>query len=324
MKKNLLLILILGIFMVFAGCSDTTGDSNTRSSGWNYNGGDKALQVEFTDGQPPSKIRDGGLQPFNIRMFVENIGESDIPAGAGHVALSGINPEDYGLSDSSQDLPELRGVKLQGSNIIPGSTQPVMFSNLKFLPELTSGILDKQIFVDVCYPYKTEASVSLCVSGNTLQSYDEDLRVCELDGDRQFGNSGAPIGIDNVKQNPAGTSSVQLQFDIIHTKAETTSRVYRKGSFDTNCRIGGNQVSSVEAGLAENYVQFTVKAGNLPVDCNDGSSTGEVFLSDSRAVVFCTIDTTGEEDYESTISVELDYDYFDRHKLEFQVEHIER
>lgn len=320
-----MILIGIAIMLLFAGC---TGTSSTKKNGYSldgaFNGGNEGLDIEFTDGQPPAKIRDGGLQPFTIRAMITNKGEYDVPEGHANVVLSGISYSDFNVANISQVVPALRGVKKQGTNVINGAIQPVMYSNLKYMPQLPSGIHTQKIFLDMCYPYETSALISLCISGSTLQSFDSDLKVCDVESTRKYANSGAPVIIENVKQTPAGTSSIMLQFDIVHKKAASTNgRVYKSGSLDYNCKVYGKSVSSTDADIYENYVKYEVDTGIEGIDCGGTSSnTGEVLLSNDRTTVYCTQSTVGEEDYERPISVKLSYDYFDRISKDIQIEHI--
>lgn len=326
--KKLFIILFVGFLFLFAGCDSNSSSDGPKTDGYNldgtYNGGDTGISMEFSDGQPPKTIRDGGLQPFTIRAMVTNKGEHDIPEGDGHIVISGVNPSDFNIGEPSKELPFMRGVKKQGDNVIDGSIQPIIFSNLKYLPELPSGTLSQKISLDVCYPYQTNALVSLCVSGSTLQTFDDDLKVCDVEGDRGFANSGAPVVIDNVKQTPAGSSSVMIQFDIVHDKSESSNgRVYRLGTLNDNCKVNGYSVSSTDATIYEDYVKYTVTTGIDGLDCSGtGTNTGEVLLSDDKTTVYCTQDTSNQEDYERAITITLDYDYFDRINTSVEIQHI--
>ncbi len=317
---------MLAFMFMFAGCDANTDDTkqNALVLTGAYNGGDNALSLKFVDGQPPSKIRDGGLQPFNIRMLIENLGEYTIPENKTHVCLSGINHKEFGIEDSSLDIPELRGVKKQGTNTINGAILPVLFSNLKYYPELPAGTNKQKILVDLSYPYKTKALISLCVSGNTLQTQDKTLKVCEIEGKRTFANSGSPVQINNVIQTPAGPNSLMLQFDII--KKSKSGRIYRPSTLDEECRVLGNSVASSEASMSENYVEYIVDTNGVgSISCGGSNQNSEVvLLTNSKTTVYCTIDTKGEQDYEKPISVELNYDYFERFELSVDIEHVAR
>jgi hypothetical protein len=323
MRKILLIIGIVFI-MVFSGCSSgTDAKQNGYVGGDTFVGGSDALRAEFGENQPPEKIRDGGIGSFNVRVLIQNIGEHSIEEGQGYISLFGINYEDFGYTreQASQALPALRGFRKQGDSVIDGQSQPVTFSGLKYVPTLP-GNSQQKLSLDICYPYQTKALVSACISGNTLQSFDDDLKVCALEGPKDFVNSGAPVQISNAKQNSAGKSSIQIQFDIEHVGTE--GRIYREGDLDNECKVLGNPISSIEASNSADYVTYTVSAGNLAnIDCGGtGTNTESVLLNGDKYTVYCVIDTTGEEDYEKPLDITLDYDYFERISTDVEIEHV--
>lgn len=328
-NKNIISILIVSFLLILSGCGGSSS-TNAKTDGFGsaktaFNGGSDGLSIEFTEGQPPKKIFDNSQGSFNIRLLVKNLGESDIADNKAHIALSGISPADFNVVETYKSLTPLTGVKKQGDNVIEGQIQPVMFTGLKYVPKLNSGITKQNILVDMCYPYETKALVNVCISGNTLRTSTDNLEVCKLNGDKSFANSGAPIGISNVKQSVGGKSKIMLQFDIVQKDKNKNSRVFELGSLDNNCKINGNSITSSDASLKRNYVNFNVDGRGLNVDCGDGTSSGKVLLSDSskKATVYCTIDTTNEDDYEKAIGINLDYDYFNRIDTSINIEHID-
>ena len=222
----------------------------------------------------------------------------------------------------------MRGVKKQGSNTIPGTKHQVLFSNLKYVPELPSGTHTQTIFANMCYPYKTKSLATVCINGDTLISYDDDSIICDLEGKKDFANSGAPVKIENVQQFSAGESSIQIQFDIVHKPTKDNGRLYRAGTTDSECKINGNSASSTEAALDEDYVTYTVESGISGLECSSSDSgtpnTGTVQLSEKKTTVFCTQDTTGQEEFEKPISITLSYDYLERIQTDILVEHVSR
>lgn len=319
--------MILGMMtlLLFSGCGEATDDARASSYSveGTFNGGNDALTIEFTPGQPPEEIVDGGQNPFDVRLLIKNEGETDVLAGTAYAVLSGINPIDFDISDVSAEIQNLNGVKGQGTRKINGQLGYVAFTQLKYLPELP-GSSSQKISVDMCYPYETRSVIKGCVSGETFRVTNDDLDICELDEVKEFSNSGAPVQIENVKQFPSGSSSIQIQFDIIDKSVSQNGRVFRENSFDSNCKVAGDSVSSTQASLNRDYVTYSFDSKGLPVDCNGGTNTGEAFLVNSKATVSCTIDTTGEQDYEQIFGVTLNYDYFDRIDTEILINHIPR
>lgn len=320
MKKYL--ILIIGLLFI-AGCSSSDDTRSSGISGNTFEGGERALTMESSENTPPETIRDNGLQPFNLRFLIENRGEYDIEEGEAHLSLSGFSSSDLNIEDTSKSLQALRGVRKQGSNTIDGGRTQVTFSNLRYLPELSSGTHTQNIYANLCYPYKTEAVADLCVSGDTLVNYDEDNSICDLDSQRDFANSGGPVKIENVQQYPGGASSIEFQFDIVHTPTEDNGRAFKSGVTDSSCDINGKSPSSVDSSINEDIIQYKVEASSLRnINCNGEGNVGEVQLSDDTTTVYCSIDTTGEDEYETLIDIELSYDYLERISEELTIEHI--
>ena len=323
--KKIYLLLISIIMLTIAGCSS---DSNARSSGVSgesFIGGDKALNFEFGENTPPLRVRDQSLQPFSVRLLVENNGEFDIPEGRAHVSLTGFNAADLGMQETSKTLLALNGFKKQGSNTIPGGKQQVVFSDLKYVGSVVSGTYPLRMFANICYPYQTRAIVSLCINGDTVPSIDNRVKICDLDSQRRVSNSGAPVFIENVRQYPYGSSSIQIQFDIRHKPISGDSNIYESGSIDNNCRLNGVSTSSTDALFKKDKVTYLVETGLEGLNCEStGSNSNVITLNANTYTVTCIQDTTGESEYEKPISIILDYDYLDRKSKTITIEHVQR
>ena len=321
------MVLVVVFMMLFAGC-DSSG-SSSKQNGFelaSFNGGDDALVFDFQEESPPDKIRDQSLQPFTVRLLVENIGEADINESSGYVVLTGFNPEDLGLteSDTSMPLQLLRGYKKQGDNVIPGGKQNVIFSNLKYIPSVVSGTYPFTFYANICYPYKTSAFAMVCINGDTIPAIDEKAQICELEGQKQFANSGAPVGIVNFEQYPYGEHSIQFQFEIEHTPTSDDANIYELGSIDSMCDINGYSASSSEAVFKRDRVTYEVETGIAGLDCEGtGINTNTVTLSNNRYIVTCIQDTLDQAEYEKPVSIVLKYDYLDRISKSINIEHIQ-
>jgi hypothetical protein len=324
MKKlfTYLSIAFLAVLVAFSGCSSGTDASANGVKLSAFNGGDKALNLEFSPTAPPATVRDMGQIPFSVSVLVENKGEFDIELGKAHVVLSGFNAADLGLNSTSKELISLNGVKKKGSNIIPGAKVPVTFSDMRYMPNIVSGTFPMTLYASVCYPYRTQSLIELCVSGNTESVVDTKSKVCDVNNQKsKYANSGAPVQIANVKQYPASQSSIQLQFDIVHT-GKTKGSLYAQGSLDSDCKVRGISPTSAEAQLDKDKVKFAIDAGGLKVDCGNSAPSGTVTLMGDKYTVTCIVDTNGQEDYVRPISLTLEYDYLDRISKSITVEHV--
>lgn len=312
--------------LIVAGCSSGSGDA--RQNGFNanvFNGGDRALNYKFSEGMPPELIRDQGIGSFSVRLELENVGEFDIISNSAHVVLAGFNPVDLNLESTSKSILAMNGVRKQGSNTIPGGRGQVIFNNLKYQPSVVSGVMPLTIYADVCFPYQTRSIAQVCINGNTIPSIDDRNQICDLTGDKNVANSGGPIKVENFKQFPAGESTIQFQFDIVHTPQSDLADVFEPNVIDNNCRINGFSKSSSDAVSYKDKIKYTVETGIAGLDCG-GTNTGTdvATLSGTRTTVVCTQETLGEAEYQKPISITLDYDYLDRISKTINVEHVSR
>ena len=330
--KKVVTVLILSFFLILAGCSGSGGKNPSTGTGFSlnsYQGGNLAIKAEFAQGAPPEKIRDQGKFPFSVRVMLENVGEYDIDENSAYVALAGTDARVLGLSESSKIIPAIRGVKLISGDVRSGGKQQVTFSNMKYTENLGAGSLNVPLYAYICYPYKTLAQSSLCLSGDTYQLYDEDVTICDLESKRESISSGSPISIENVEQRAASDNSIEFQFDIVHKPTTNLGRLFKSNSISQGCLIHGNSPTSSEAETQEDYVYFDVSTGvNLPLTCTKelegvSASSGYVKLYDGgRVTVYCTQETTKLEEQQKLVKIELSYDYLERISTSLLVEHV--
>lgn len=329
--KKIITLLAITVLLLLAGCTSGT-NTGAKTSGFqlegSFNGGNDALGFKFESGMPPEKIKDNSIGTFDIRILVENLGEADVAKDTIHVSLTGFDLAQFNVKEKSKSVAsDLRGFKKQGANVIEGGKQFVMFNGLQFKDSIVSGTRDETISANICYPYETRAVAVMCVSGNTLIGYDNKYENCPVEGEKQYANSGAPVQIENVKQYSAGESKILLQFDIIHKPAGTYGSIYEVGSFDSECKVKGNTLGSVNAKQSENKVTYTVDSGISGLNCEGtGKNTNTVMLADTgKYTVSCEQSTQGlGEAYEKLARITLNYDYVDRISQTVKIEHIER
>jgi len=321
--KKILLIISLVFVLLFAGCSGSSGTQRGTNQLDSFNGGDSGLSLTFREESPPFTIRDQGLQPFSVAVLVENNGEFDISDNSAHVVLSGFDTTAFELADTSKEVPALRGFKKQGTNVIPGLSQPVIFSNLKYTESLVSGSIPMTMYANVCYPYQTKAVALVCINGDTIPAIDKRAEICEISGDKEYANSGAPVKIENVQEFPYGEHSIQIQFDIVHSPTSSSANLYESGSINSDCNIAGNAASSSDALFQRDKVTYIIDSGIAGLDCEGtGTNTNTVSLINNKYTITCVQDTTGQSEYQKPISITLDYDYLDRIGKDITIEHI--
>lgn len=327
------IVMIVSLVLILAGCSSGSSSGNSgSSSGFNinsYSGGNTALTLEFSDGAPPDKIRDQGRFPFSVRLLLENVGEYDIEENTAYVALAGTDASVLGLTETSQVIPPLRGVKRIAEDVRAGGKQTVTFSGLTYSENIGAGSATIPLLAYACYPYKTLAQGSLCLSGDTYQDYDSDVAICDIESTRDSASSGAPVSVENLEQRAAGQSTIEFQFDIVHKPTANLGRLFQKDSIGENCFIDGNSPTSADATTLQDYVYFEVSTGletTLDLKCTseiagNSPNTGLARLYENRATVYCTQDTTGLSEQQKLLKIDLSYDYLERIQTSLLVEH---
>lgn len=218
MRIKVMFSIILLISLLIMGCTKDKPPSMTQT----FIGGNVGLNMYFQEGMPPPAIYDGGNYPFGVDVVIENAGEADIGPGTenpfAQVRLEGILPENYGLTPA--DFEQNLQIPLAGSHrnfdgtILPGQTTDIIFENLNFLADL-AGNQQTTIRAVACYDYQNFAVTKLCFRRDMLEGV-QDVSICSARGPKDIANSGGPLQITKVIQNPLGENRVQVTFTIEH------------------------------------------------------------------------------------------------------------
>lgn len=312
MRKVILTIAVLLMITLFAGCQPTQ-DNTIGPSKTPFIGGVEGLSMEFVPGAPPDKIFDNAGYPFSIDIKIENLGESDVKSNEGYVEITGINPKSFNLGsqdDLKKELPlDLRGVvKNHLGTVIVGDTIIVEFNDLNFLQNIRGNFDGPRIRANLCYNYQTEATTYVCVKRDLLSNIDT-KEICELSGVKPVFNSGAPIQITEVTEDPLGSDKIQLTFTIEHV-GTPNDRFYK---YDTTC---DDRQTNPDKDLV--WFEVISDINNARAQCtglkeaNADKSGGfvELFNGEPRQIV-CQIDVSSVDGiYEELVTAKLKYRYY--------------
>ncbi|HJX05832.1 MAG TPA: hypothetical protein VJ461_03915, partial [Candidatus Nanoarchaeia archaeon] len=221
MKKNNLflaaLVTITALFLL-TGCDGNTN----RVEPLRFIGGTVGLNPYLIEGMPPPAINDAGTFPFGVGLMIENQGEADVGPGTDNpfvlVRLEGINPVQFGVTDENvrQVLASpLRSAKRNfDGTIFPGEITAVTFEPLNYKPDI-HGNSQFTIRADVCYDYETIATATVCIKDDVLENI-QDTSICSLTGEKYPQNSGGPLHVSSVVENPMSQNKIQINFVIEH------------------------------------------------------------------------------------------------------------
>jgi hypothetical protein len=196
MKK---IIIVLAIFaLILAGCQEE-GQKVAISAP--FIGGTAGISFDFS--QLREEVYDGGTDPFDIVLQIENKGEADIQKDHMRITLSGINPTEFSKTEAqlattpTEDIIAMK--KDAMGNIQAGPPIFVTFSDLNHAGQITGTQIDFPIRANMCYLYNTKTISKICVRKNILAS--QAGGICEINEDKPVFNSGAPIQITRLTES---------------------------------------------------------------------------------------------------------------------------
>ena len=297
MRNAIVAVMIL--IVVLAGCAGGKKGQKVELTA-PFVGGTTGIAADFIDAR--KEVFDGGRDPFDVVVKLENKGESTVPPNRVRVKLSGINPSEF--SKLEEDLMKSPGDELTSvrkdpqGNALPGAQATVEFTGLNHFSQITGAQVAFPLRADVCYTYTTNAVSKLCVRENIMNPAPEG--ICEINSDKEIFNSGAPVQVGAVKETAFGKDKLSFSFEISNAG---TGDIFERGSV---CDRGTRSKS----GRA--YV--VVDTGIPGVSCSGLQTSGtkaEGFttLYDGKKLVTCTQTVTTRTDFEQQIDIAVIYDY---------------
>lgn len=263
-------------------------------------GGSSGISVDFQNFR--KDVFDGGRDPFDIVVKLDNKGESDVVKNKVRVRLSGINPSEFSKLEEqlakSPDDDVVATYKDSTGKLIVSPPVFVEFTDLNHFSPIVGASAEFTLRADVCYAYKTMAVSKLCVRSNILSP--EAGGICEINQDKIVFNSGAPLQFGTLTESARAKDKIGFTFEI---KKVGTGDVFEKES--TCNRAQKNKEGKV-------FVRVDTKMSG--VSCTGLSSQGSVAsgfvtLFDGAKVISCTQTVSSRTNFEQLISLEAGYDF---------------
>lgn len=307
--NKLALAVLLCASLVLAGCTAEGQAPNSIVDP--FIGGNVGLNLYLQNGAPPPQVFDGGKFPFAVNIVVENVGESDIGPGTRNpyvsARLEGINPNTFGLTaaDLEQDLMEpIRGARKNfDGTIIGGLIANFVFEGLNFQGKLQGNDL-LTIRGTVCYDYENIATTQVCFKDDIIENV-QDSTLCTLTGEKLVHNSGGPVHVTQVIQNPLGENRVQVNFVIEHVGP---GEFYGRAA-DESCNPSVRNTNKFRAD-----VTVEMEDDSAIVQCYrfSSSNAGTITLyNGAPQTITCTIEgaSPGSRVYTDTMTIVSKYRY---------------
>ena len=314
MKFIIPILLAISILILIAGCAEE--EAVTPEGVKAFIGGDKGLDLQFTEGAPPDVVYDHDF-PFDINIRIENIGEWDIPAKEDvTLTIIGIEPASFGktLNDLVKDSDIIMngaGYDPQG-NVVQGTIANINFANFQYQNKIV-GTIELPVVARACYEYGTRANSKICVLDDLLGTTRRagEKPVCEPTEAKKIENSGAPVQITSFRESVVAADRVSFAFTISHVGEGTISRM------DTECNT---QIAD------KDKVYVRVNTGISGLTCSGiegGFNEGFTTLFTGSRTIICTQPLESPRgDFEKPINIDLEYAYTQLKSKTLEVRHV--
>ena len=302
MKKIILALLVVMTIMLMGCQKEETGKVNP------FVGGTTGVRMAFLADAPPAEVFDNGNFPFELVVELENVGETDVAKEDVEVTIKGIDPEEFGLSDTDfvlEPTGDLMGASKDAAGLGDGGQTEVSIEELSYDGTIVGAAIERPIIASMCYEYATKAVADLCVVKDILK---DNSRVCTVGAVKEVFSSGAPIQVTSLTERAAGQN--KLEFDFVIANQGSVSKIYKEG------------VSCEGTRSVENKVKVEV-AGIEGITCQGTDSEGYVNLQDGTKTIRCNVEIDSATDYEKAITIDLTYAVSDDISTTLMVKHTE-
>lgn len=309
-KSVILITILFVVIMTFSGCTNKqTAESVTNSEGT------EGIVSEFMAGVPPDQIDEAEL--FEVSVRISNNGEHTVLPEEVALYLLGVNPASIGLSgvkkdattcgeDCLADPDGLLSSHYINNEWVPGGFDYVTWSNdaggLEYGVPITSD-QNLNFVVQTCYYYNTIAVTDACFSDNPY-AQTTGAETCDISGSKYASNSGAPVHITDIIENPAGRNKYSFTFIVENVGGGRTFST--KGTSLDSC-------TELTQSKLDRVVVKDIRVGGKTNELAESCIGREVLLVDGEGQFTCRVEADNVVgDYTDIIEAVLEYGYYDQ------------
>ncbi len=308
-QRNTIIVFIAITALLVAACGGPQARNDRTVS---FIGGNGGVNIGLINGVPPAAVYDGGRMDFGVGVVLENVGESDLGPTTDNpfarVSLEGFLPAAFGMTPAqmSQDLdrPLLGAHKNFDGSILPGQMHNLVFSPLNYRERL-QGNRVYTFLIKFCYDYESIATVPICFKNSMIENV-QDAQICTLTGEKYPQNSGAPLHVTSVVQNPLAPYKVMVNFVIEHAG---TGEFYGRTAGETcDPTITNSNKYRVDVAVSSEDPGLNIQCSTLG---GDAAGTITMFQGAPQTVT-CTLTgdaASASRIYTDLLTVNLQYRY---------------
>jgi len=291
MKKIIFVLLLVTVFV--SACGD---DGNVVTNEGPFVGGSEGVAVSFVEGAPFGEFVAG--QDIPVKLLLKNNGEHDLAEGSIEAKLFGVHLPSFSL-DAGWAVVNSPLIGVKKGFLEEGSEKIVDMGVLNYVAEINNPV-ETTLYSKICYPYRTSASVDICVSSKEIEDSGGEI-VCDIAEDKlvEGGVSSGPVQLASFSEEFEGVNRLAFKLTF---ENQGVGQVFSK---DSLCE----SVDTVEGNLEEDKVYLT-----MPEDITcffiegDESNEGYVRVGGNTVTCHMDVENTGST-YERNINILADYKY---------------
>ncbi len=277
-----LFVILIALGLLLSGCNGGGG-----SSGTDYSTGTQGLTLEFLPASPqrcPSVLYHN--DPADVEMHIENKGAS---SASGSVHLSGFDTNIFEGLSRDYSFSSIAG---RSQNLPTGGEIDLSDSFTVRLPNGVDDLPDVNLQADLCYSYKTQPYVQVCVDPDPTDNENDACAAGVTGG--VSGGQGAPIALSSV--------------NVESSKSRTTFTFTVSDSGKGEPYLGGNCRDIPAENQESIRLTKAQKSDGSSLNCTP--SVGSKLRLDGGRIQFtCKMDNIGDSAYVTVLSLGFDYNY---------------
>jgi len=301
MSKKII-VLLLASLLVLSACAGVKYGRTKEQAAFvdDAHVGTRGVEIDFVKNNPPNIVYTGS--PMDIVVELRNQGATRVEGASLH--LSGYDSRLFNIQPKKQENIGLE--PKTKFNTFGGYDTAAFSSNNIYLPSGTES-LDQNFLASICYNYRTEARIPVCIDPNPLSVLENE--ACRVINPVVGGGQGAPVAVTSVRED-AAPGKVSFLITVANLG---DGNVVNRASLN---RCPGE--------LKFNDVDTLTYSVILSGQAGDCKPAGDVKLANKQGNIHCTfnlIDAVSPA-YTTVLEVNLDYAYLSQEARQIKIRSI--
>jgi len=261
--------------------------------------GVRGVTLGFVQNNPPSIVFTGS--PLDIVIELRNEGAAPVSGGTLH--LSGFDTRLFNIQPRFQQFDLEPKTKF---NTFGGYEALSFTSGDIFLPRGTD-TLDQNFLASVCYSYRTEARIAVCIDPNPISILENE--ACTVVNPAVGGGQGGPVSVTAIRED-AAPGQVNFLITIANLGDGVVIDQFSLAKCPSELKF--NDVDTVH---------YSVSLSGVAGDCKP---VQKARLANKQGTIFCTFNLADSVSpaYTSVLEINLDYAYMSQRTKSVRVRNL--